>query len=167
MRYLLDTNVVSDLSATRTETWHSTSARLAKRMSVPASSLLRNCVTGLPRRAHRGSRPNSKRCLGHLKSCPSTCRPMLPTDCCERDLRRLADQSAPTTCSLRLRRLLLVAPSSPIMKRNSPTSRTFDGRIGCAKPQSASIGQAPCFGFTCSLTARVARTLSPQTHDVH
>ena len=38
------------LSATRKERWHSTSARLAKRKSVPVSSSLRNCVTGLPRR---------------------------------------------------------------------------------------------------------------------
>jgi predicted nucleic acid-binding protein len=33
-------------------------------------------------------------------------------------------------CSSRLRHLLLGTRSSPITKRNSPTSRTFDERIG-------------------------------------
>ena len=86
------------LSATRKERWHSTSARLAKRRSVPASSSLRNCVTGLPRKVHRDSPPSWKPCLVRLRFCPSRHRQMLPTDCCARGLSRLADQSVQTTC---------------------------------------------------------------------
>jgi len=166
MRYLLDTNIVSDLVRNP----HGNVAQHIRKVgeaqvctSIIVAAELRYGATkkGSPRLSAQ-----LEAVLGRLKSCPSRCRPMLPTDCCVRDLRRLADQSAPMTCSLRLRRLLLVAPSSPIRKRNSPTSGTFDGRIGCDKPGSTSIGQEPCFGFTRSLTARVARILSPQTHHV-
>src|ERR1700722_15266597 len=122
------------LSATRREKWHSTSARLVKRKSVPALSSLRNCVIGLPRKGHSGSRPSSRPCLVRLKSCPSRRQPMPLTDCCARGLSRLADQSAPMICSLRLRHLLLGTSSSPITTGNLPTSRTFDGRTGYTKP---------------------------------
>jgi hypothetical protein len=116
---------------------HSTSARLAKRKSAPASSSLPNCGTGLPRKAHRGSRPSSKRCLGRLKSCPSRCLRMPPTDYCERDLSRLAGQSAPTTCLLWLRHFHLVIRSSQITKESSATSKIFDKKTGCAKLNGA------------------------------
>src|SRR6266853_3814921 len=46
MRYLLDTNVVSDLVRNRREKWRRASARLAKGKFVPASLSPPNCVTG-------------------------------------------------------------------------------------------------------------------------
>src|SRR6201982_3857609 len=49
--------------ATRKEKWPSTSAQLEKRKFAPASSSRRNCVMGLPRKAHCGFPPSWKRCL--------------------------------------------------------------------------------------------------------
>jgi hypothetical protein len=51
-----------------------------------------------------------------------------------RGLSKLAHESAPMICSSRLKHSLLVTRSSPITKKNSSTSRTFDERMGHAKP---------------------------------
>jgi tRNA(fMet)-specific endonuclease VapC len=53
MRYLLDTNVVSDLVRNPRGRWRSRSVRSAKRKSALASLLPQSCVTGPPKNAPR------------------------------------------------------------------------------------------------------------------
>ena len=63
MRYLLDTNSVSDLVRSPQGKLAQHIRKEVKRKSAPALSSLRNCVMGLPRKGHSGSRPSARPCL--------------------------------------------------------------------------------------------------------
>lgn len=133
MRYLLDTNIVSDLV-------RNPQGKVAQRIrKVGETQVCTSIVVaaelryGAAKSDRRGSRRSWKRCLGRLKSCPLSHRWMQLMDRCALALSRRARQLAPTTCSSRPTRLPLVTRSSPITKRNSRVSRTFNYRIGCAK----------------------------------
>jgi len=108
MRYLLDTNIVSDLVRNPQGKVAQHIRRLAKRKSctsIIVAAELRYGATKKRLTAALGPARSGAWGVGSLAlrgagRCP-------PTDCCVRGLSRLADQSAPMTCSLPARRFPL------------------------------------------------------------
>lgn len=126
MRYLLDTKIVSDLvrnpqgkvaqhirslGEAQVCTSIIVAAELGSGVIDTMTPLPRIALRGSQKNVHHGSRPSLKQCSERLKFCPSNHPQMLPTDCCVPGLSNPVGQSAPMTCSLRLRRLHLVIPS--------------------------------------------------------
>jgi hypothetical protein len=141
MRYLLDTNLVSDLV-------RNPQGKVAQRIrKVGEGEVCTSIIVAAELRygaAKKGSPRLSSQLevvLGVLRFCLSRHRLTRHTDCCGHGLSRLARQSAPTICLSRPKRLRLVTPSSAITKRSLLEWTTFYARIGCARPESALRGQ--------------------------
>jgi predicted nucleic acid-binding protein len=136
MRYLLDTNTVSDLV-------RNPQGKVAQHIrkvgeaqvctSIIVAAELRYGATkkGSPRRSAQ-----LEAVLGALEVLPFEAPADAAYGLLRTRLEQAADQSVQMTCSLRLRHFPSGTPSSRIMRSNPPTSRIFDERIGCAKPRA-------------------------------
>jgi tRNA(fMet)-specific endonuclease VapC len=98
MRYLLDTNIVSDLV-------RNPQGKVAQHIHKIGEAQVCTSIIVHAELRYGATKKGSQRLsaqleavLGRLKFCPSRRRQMPLMDSCVRGLSRLADQSAPMTC---------------------------------------------------------------------
>jgi tRNA(fMet)-specific endonuclease VapC len=136
MRYLLDTNIVSNLV-------RNPQGKVAQHIrKVGEAQVCISIMVAAELRygaAKKGS-PRLSAQLGAVLGALEVLPFEAPADAAYGLLRTRLEQAGrpigASDCSLRLRHFPSVTPSSRIMRRNSPTSRIFDERIGCAKPRA-------------------------------
>jgi len=132
MRYLLDTNIVSDLV-------RSPQGKVAQQIHKVGEAQVCTSIIVAAELRYGAAKKGSPRLSAQLEAVLGALEVLpfeAPSDAAHGFLRtrleRSGRRSAPTLCSSPLRRLLLGTWLSPITKRNSLTSRSSDGRIGCA-----------------------------------
>jgi predicted nucleic acid-binding protein len=131
MRYLLDTNIASDLvrnpQGKVAQQIRNGEAQICTSIIVAAELRYGAATKGSPRLSAQ-----LEAVLGALEVLPFEAPADAAYGFLRTRLERSGRRSAPTLCSSPLRRLLLGTWLSPITKRNSLTSRSSDGRIGYA-----------------------------------
>jgi len=133
MRYLLDTNIVSDLV-------RNPQGRVSRHICKVDEAQVCTSIIVAAELRYGAAKKRSPRLSAQLEAVLGALEVLpfeTPGDAAYGLLRtrlsKLVRQSELMTCSLRLRRSHLVTSSLPTTKKNSPGSSTFHTRIGCVK----------------------------------
>jgi hypothetical protein len=138
MRYLLDTNIVSDLIRNpqgRVEQHIRAVGEPQVCTSIIVAAELRY---GAMKRGSQRLTAQLEAVLGALDVLPLRRQPTPPTACSAPASSRRVSRSAATTCSSRLKSCHSGMPLSPITSASSPGSTAFLARIGSANPARGS-----------------------------
>lgn len=136
MRYLLDTNIVSDLVRNPQGKVADRIRKVGEAQVCTSIIVAAEIRYGAEKRRRLSSRPSLNWCWTRSKFCLWRPRPISPTVSFERALSEQVNLSATMIYLLPLRDSPLGIPLLPITTRNSAESRTFAARTGCAEARS-------------------------------